>query len=117
PAYGKLGELQVLLSKGTTFQALSATLPPHILGAVKHELLIPSDHLSLTLLTNRPNITYAVTPLIGGPHNFRKFDCLIPPNYAAPMMIPKTLIFHDNKQEAVDASAYNNSHLPKTLQN
>ncbi|KAG1767763.1 hypothetical protein EDD22DRAFT_772932, partial [Suillus occidentalis] len=57
PAYSKLGELRVLLSKGTTFQALSATLPPHILSAIKHELLIPSDNLSLTLSTNRPNIT------------------------------------------------------------
>jgi hypothetical protein len=116
PAYSKLGELRVLLSKGTTFQALSATLPPHILSAIKHELLIPSDNLSLTLSTNRPNITYAVSPLIGGPRNFHNFDCLIPPNYTPPMIIPKTLIFHDNKLEAVDAAAYNNSRLPKALQ-
>ncbi|KAG0698346.1 hypothetical protein DFH29DRAFT_778620, partial [Suillus ampliporus] len=34
PAYGKLGELCVLLSKGTAFQALSATLPPHILSTI-----------------------------------------------------------------------------------
>ncbi|KAG1891422.1 P-loop containing nucleoside triphosphate hydrolase protein [Suillus subluteus] len=115
--HGKLGELRVLLSKGTTFQALSATLPPYILSAVKHELLIPSDNLSLTLSTNRPNITYAVTPLIGGPRNFHNFDCLIPLNYAIPMIIPKTLIFHDNELEAVNAAAYNNSRLPKALQN
>jgi superfamily II DNA helicase RecQ len=116
PSYGKLGQFRVLLSKDTTFQALSATLPPHILSAVKRELLIRSDHLSLTLSTNRPNITYAVTPLIGGLRNFHNFDCLIPPNYTPPMIIPKTLIFHDNKLEAVDAAAYNNSRLPKALQ-
>jgi hypothetical protein len=33
------------------------------------------------------------------------------------MMIPKTLIFHDNKQEAAAAAAYNDSCLPKALQN
>ncbi|KAG1766486.1 hypothetical protein EV702DRAFT_919830, partial [Suillus placidus] len=32
-----------------------------------------------------------------------------------PMMIPKTLTFHNNKQEA--AATYNNSCLPKDLQN
>jgi superfamily II DNA helicase RecQ len=117
PSYGKLGQFRVLLNKDTTFQALSATLPPHILTAVKCELLIRSNHLSLTLSTNRPNITYAVTPLIGGLRNFRNFDCLIPSNYMTPMIIPKTLIFHDNKQEAVDAAAYNDSRLPKALQN
>ncbi|KAF8836267.1 hypothetical protein BDN67DRAFT_911506, partial [Paxillus ammoniavirescens] len=34
PAYGKLGEFHILLIKGTPFQALSATLPPHILAVV-----------------------------------------------------------------------------------
>ncbi|KIK40440.1 hypothetical protein CY34DRAFT_24809 [Suillus luteus UH-Slu-Lm8-n1] len=111
-----LGQFRVLLSKDTTFQALSATLPPHILSTIKRELLIRSDHLSLMLSTNRPNITYAVTPLIGGLHNFHNFNCLIPPNYSPPMIIPKTLIFHDNKLKAVNAAAYNNSHLLKALQ-
>jgi superfamily II DNA helicase RecQ len=117
PAYGKLGELRVLLCKGTTFHALSATLPRHILSTVQHELMFSSDHISLALSTNRPNITYATTPIIGGLRNFRNFDCLIPENYAPPMMIPKTLIFHDNKQEAATAAAYNDSRLPKLLQN
>ncbi|KAG2110650.1 uncharacterized protein F5147DRAFT_651823 [Suillus discolor] len=84
PAYGKLGELRALLSKGTAFQALSATLPPHILSAVKNQLMVPPDHIYLAL---------------------------------PPMMIPKTLVFHDNMQEAVDAAAYNDSCLPKQLQN
>ncbi|KAG1790241.1 uncharacterized protein HD556DRAFT_1446377 [Suillus plorans] len=117
PSFSKLGELRVLLAKDTIYQALSATLPPHILSVIKWELSVPSNHLSLTLSTNRPNIVYAITPLIGGTRNFHNFDCLIPPNYTTPMIIPKTLIFHDNKQEAVDAAAYNNSHLPKALQN
>jgi superfamily II DNA helicase RecQ len=117
PAYGKLGELRVLLCKGTIFQALLATLPPHILSTVRHELMFSPDHISLALSTNRPNITYATTPVIGSLRNFHNFDVLIPENYSPPMMIPKTLIFHDNKQEAAAAAAYNDSRLPKALQN
>ncbi|KAG2144383.1 P-loop containing nucleoside triphosphate hydrolase protein [Suillus bovinus] len=114
PAYGKLGELHVLLCKEITFQALSATLPHHILSTVQCELMFLSDHISLALSTNHPNITYATTPIIGGLCNFHNFDCLIPDNYAPPMMIPKMLIFYDNKKEAA-AAAYNDSRLPKPL--
>lgn len=78
---------------------------------------MPPDHIHIALSANRQNITYATTPLIGGPRNFHNFDLLIPAEYRPPMMIPKTLIFHDNKQEAADAAAYNDSHLPKQLQN
>ncbi|KAG0695545.1 hypothetical protein DFH29DRAFT_780248, partial [Suillus ampliporus] len=55
PAYGKLSELCVLLSKGTVFQALSATLLPHILSTVKHQLMMPPDHIHLALSANRQN--------------------------------------------------------------
>ncbi|KIK99491.1 hypothetical protein PAXRUDRAFT_30500 [Paxillus rubicundulus Ve08.2h10] len=33
------------------------------------------------------------------------------------MIIPKTLVFHDCKQEALDVAIYNNSRLPKLLWN
>jgi hypothetical protein len=117
PSFGKLGELHVLLTKDTIYQALSVMLLPHILSVITQELSVPSNHLSLTLSTNLPNIVYAITPLISGTHNFHNFNCLIPSNYTTPTIIPKTLIFHNNKQEAVDAAAYNNSCLPKALQN
>ncbi|KAG1846148.1 hypothetical protein C8R48DRAFT_552877, partial [Suillus tomentosus] len=64
PSFSKLGELRVLLAKDTIYQALSAMLPPHILSIIKCELLVPSNRLSLTLSTNRPNIVYAITSLI-----------------------------------------------------
>ncbi|KAF9219320.1 hypothetical protein BS17DRAFT_676707, partial [Gyrodon lividus] len=64
PAYGKLANFRISLAKGTQFQALSATLPPHILDAVKHDLLISPDYVDLRIPVNRSNITYATTPVI-----------------------------------------------------
>ncbi|KAF8552162.1 hypothetical protein OG21DRAFT_1385871, partial [Imleria badia] len=55
PAYGKLAEFRVLLPKGTPFQALSATLPPHILSTITRELMISPNHEALRLSSNRPN--------------------------------------------------------------
>ncbi|KAF8432364.1 hypothetical protein L210DRAFT_873515, partial [Boletus edulis BED1] len=39
PAYGKLGLLRPLLSKGVPIQALSATLPDHVLTTSKLNLV------------------------------------------------------------------------------
>ncbi|KIJ05208.1 hypothetical protein PAXINDRAFT_93756, partial [Paxillus involutus ATCC 200175] len=39
PAYGRLGDFRILLPKGIPFQALSATLPLHILMTIKRELI------------------------------------------------------------------------------
>ena len=60
---------------------------------------------------------YATTPIIGTLHDFHNFNCLIPTNLHPPMDIPKTLVFHDSKQDATDAARYTNSRLPKELQN
>ncbi|KAF8124050.1 P-loop containing nucleoside triphosphate hydrolase protein [Boletus edulis] len=117
PAYGKLGEFRILLPKGTPFQALSATLPHHILAAVKEQLLITSDCLEMKLSSNRPNITYATLPLVGGLRNFRNFNILLPHEFHPPMIIPKTLIFHDCKQDATNAATYVDARLPHHLQN
>ncbi|KAF8119145.1 P-loop containing nucleoside triphosphate hydrolase protein [Boletus edulis] len=117
PAYGKLGEFRILLPKGTPFQALSATLPRHILAAVKEQLLMSSDCLEIKLSSNRPNITYATLPLVGSLRNFHNFDVLLPHEFHPPMAIPKTLIFHDCKQDATNAAAYVDARLPHNLQN
>ncbi|KAF8452791.1 P-loop containing nucleoside triphosphate hydrolase protein [Boletus edulis BED1] len=117
PAYGKLGELRVFLPKGTPFQMLSATLPPHILSTIKEQLMISSDYLEIRLSTNRPNITYATIPLVGGLRNFQNLNLLLLREFHPPMAIPKTLIFHDCKQDATDAAAYLNTRLPLNIWN
>ena len=55
--------------------------------------------------------------IVGGTRSFRNFDCLIPAHFHPPMEIPKTLIFHDCKQEATDAASYNDARLPPGLRN
>ena len=115
PAYGRLGEFRTILPDGIPFQALSATLPPHIHHIIQHELLM-SHPVPITLSTNRPNITYATTPIIGSIRNFQNLNCLVPTDFHPPIDIPKTLVFHDSKQDATDAACYTNARLPNDLQ-
>lgn len=121
PAYGNLkwGEFHILLPKGTPFQALSATLPHHILAAVKEQLLMSLNCLEMKLSSNRSNITYmyATHPLVGSLWNLHNFDFLLPQEFYPPMVIPKTLIFHDCKQNTTDATVYIDVRLPHNLQN
>jgi hypothetical protein len=117
PAYGRLGDFHVLLPRGTPFQALSATLPPHILTAIKRELNLAHGYLHIRLSTNHPGITYAVVNLTTSLNDFRNLNFLLPPRLHPPMQIPKTLIFHDCKLEATNAALYVDSHLPVHLRN
>ena len=117
PAYSHLGEFRAILPEHVVFQALSATFPQHIYDIVQRELLIRPNHLTITLSANRSNIVYATTPIIGNIHDFHNLDFLIPTNYHPPMIIPKTLIFYDSKQDAKDATKYTNARLPQPLQN
>ncbi|KAF8833130.1 hypothetical protein BDN67DRAFT_871712, partial [Paxillus ammoniavirescens] len=43
PAYGRLGDFRILLPKGIPFQALSATLPPHIPTTIQRKLILSSN--------------------------------------------------------------------------
>ena len=113
PPYAKLGCLCVLLSKGTPFQALSATLPDHILATVKHHPSIAPNSLELHLTTNCPNITYATLPIVGSLWNFENLRFLIPSTFHPPMVVPKTLIFHDSKQDTMNAADFIESNLPQ----
>ena len=67
---------------------------------------MPSGYLEMKLWSNRPNITYVTIPLAGGLQNFRNFDLLLPWQFHPPMVLLKTLVFHDSKQDATDAATY-----------
>lgn len=113
-AWGKLGELRLVLPRNTPFQALSGTFPPHIVRCVREQLLFHSDNVVIHLTSNRPNITYAVHPIIGSLNNFQNLQFLIPEHRDDPFdskRIPKTIVFHDNLQEAANAAKYLNSML------
>ena len=47
PAYGKIGLLHPLLSKGVPMQALSARLPDHVLATVKTQLFLSPNLLEI----------------------------------------------------------------------
>jgi len=118
PAYGRLAEFRAILPDTVAFQALSATLPPHIYSVVQRELAMRPNHVRITVSTNRPNIVYATSPIVGNLREFHNFDCLVPKDFDPELTtIPKTLVFHDNKRDATDAARYTNERLPIPLQN
>ncbi|KAF9545083.1 hypothetical protein CPC08DRAFT_649450 [Agrocybe pediades] len=116
PAWGALDEVRARLPKATTWQALSATLPLHILKRVDENLSFPQTRRLLRLSINRRNISYAVHTLVNGIQDFHNLDCVIPQPFHPPMRLPKLLIVHDNKAEADKASSYLNSRLPLAFQ-
>jgi superfamily II DNA helicase RecQ len=120
-AWGKLGELRLVLPKGTPVQALSGTFPPHIVNCIKEQLLFQSDNdVMINLTSNRPNITYAVHPIVGSLSNFQNLQFLIPEHGGHPFdlkRIPKTVVFHDNLQEAANAAKCLNNLFPGAMQN
>lgn len=118
PAWGSIGELRLLLPKNTPFQALSGTLPPHIIKSITDKLLFPSEYVTISLTANRPNITYATHPITGSLSSFQNLRLLIPDHGNETFdhkVIPKTIIFHDNLQEAANAANYLNSLFPETM--
>lgn len=79
--------------------------------------MISPDALELRLPTNQSNITYAITPVVGNLRNFDNLRFLVPTTFHPPMAIPKTLIFHDSKQDATAATTFMDSILPQSLRN
>ncbi|KAJ7894609.1 hypothetical protein B0H14DRAFT_2334301 [Mycena olivaceomarginata] len=94
--HGTLNELRIRLTKGTPFQALSATFPPHIKSAAIENLNFdPKSLVSLALSCNRPNIIYATHCIVGSLSN----------------------VFHDDTQKSSDAASYQDALLPPELHN
>lgn len=115
PAYGMLDVVRLLFSKRTAISAYSATLPPHMLKVVTSKLSMPTNYLSIDVSLNWPNVVYATHQLVGGTSNYNNLNCVIPVPYHPPMLIPRGVIFFDDKTEASDASAHLNNRLPEAL--
>ena len=117
-AWGSLGELRLVLAKDTPFQALSGTFPKHIVDCVINKLQFPSSYVTVTLTSNQPNITYATYPLSGPLSNYQNLQFLIPNTGNQPFdihLIPKMLIFHDDREEAAGAAKFLNTLCPEPL--
>ncbi|KAF7297686.1 P-loop containing nucleoside triphosphate hydrolase protein [Mycena kentingensis (nom. inval.)] len=110
PAFGSLNALRVRLPKNIPVSAASATLPPHIKSfLLRHLNFDPSRAVSLTLSANRPNIALATHQLVGSLSDFRNLDFLVPTPFKP---IPKTIIFHNNRDECAAAAAHLRARLP-----
>ena len=93
PAWGQLGELRLWLPKNTLFQALSGTLPCHVINCITDKLLFQLDYIPIHLTLNQPNITFATHPISGSLNNFCDLLFLIPEHQNHPFnpkLIPKT---------------------------
>ena len=116
PAWAKLNEVRLRLPKAISVQALSATIPNHILDIVDKHLLLSPEHRIISLSINRPNIMYANHLLVGGINNYKNLDCIIPADLHPPIRLPKLLIVHDDKAEVSRVATYLNNRLPPALQ-
>ena len=116
PAWGQLGEFRIKLGKSVVFQALSGTQPPHIKKTIIDRLLFDEKNLcSIKLSSNRPNMAYATHAIVGNLSDFRNLDFLVPDPYPDDFRLPKTLVFHDNRNECTAAAVYINDRLPNSL--
>ncbi|KAF8891501.1 hypothetical protein CPB84DRAFT_1683338 [Gymnopilus junonius] len=101
PAWGRLGEFRIKLGKNVVVQALSGMQPEHIKKAIIKCLLFDKSKLySIKLSSNRPNITYATHQIVNKLSDIQNLNFLIPTPYPTDFHLPKTLIFHDNSDEA-----------------
>jgi superfamily II DNA helicase RecQ len=115
PAYGVLNVVRLLFSKHMAVSAHSATLPLHMLKVIASKLSMPTNYLPIDVTSNRPNVVYATHKLVGGTSNYNNLNCVIPIPYHPPMLIPKGVIFFDDKAESSDALAHLNYRLPPEL--
>lgn len=97
-SYTRLSTFRVKLPHDIPFVMLSATLPRHIVSPLS-KLLLLNDAKETRLCLNRPNIYYAVQPLITGTKEFRNLSLLVPTSAHLLGSLRKTIIFFDDKRE------------------
>jgi hypothetical protein len=117
-AWGRLAEFCIKLGKGVPAQALSGMQPPHIKKMIIEHLLFDETKLcSIKLSSNHANTVYATHPIVGERSDFCNLDFLVPDNCPTDICFPKTIVFHDDSDEASNTALYINRQLPVCLQN
>ncbi|KAF8132641.1 P-loop containing nucleoside triphosphate hydrolase protein, partial [Mycena galopus ATCC 62051] len=118
PSFSDLGErLRVHLPATTPCTAYSASMPPQIMNLVTSTLRMePYKTVKIELTTNRPNLVYAVIPMVGSIDNFANLDFLwpdsFPPNF---ILRQKSIVFIDHKRKAARLAEYLNAKVPHDL--
>lgn len=93
---------------------MSGTLPPHIKATVEEVLREACTKIELT--SNRPNITYAASPITSSFNDWHNLDFVIPRSFN-PDDQPKrkTVVFIDNTQSTVELAQHLDQLLPRSL--
>jgi superfamily II DNA helicase RecQ len=118
PAYGKLSELRTKLKRRTPFQALSGTLPPHILRLVIDNLQMDEKSLlHIKLTSDRPNTTYWTHRLEGPLSDFSNLDFLVPKGTGAEAAsrMTQVLVFYDDRDGCARLAGYLNDRFDSTV--
>jgi hypothetical protein len=92
--------------------------PPHIKKAIIEHLLFNEKKLcSIKLSSNCANTVYVMHPIVGQLSDFCNLDFLVLENCPADICLPKTIVFHDDSDEASNVALYIDHRLPVHLQN
>lgn len=104
-SYARLGTFRLKLPHDTPVVVVSATFPHHIIPPLSGLLLLKNTK-ETRLCLNRPNLYYAVQPLITGTKEFRNLSLLVPASANLLSSLRKTIIFFDDKRELEGACSY-----------
>ena len=104
-SYARLSAFRLKLPRDIPFVVLSATLPCHIIPPLSNLLLLKNAK-ETRLCLNRPNIYYAVQPLITGTKEFQNLSLLVPASTSLLGSLWKTIIFFDDKRELDGACCF-----------
>jgi superfamily II DNA helicase RecQ len=96
-SYARLCTFRLKLPCSVPFVVLSATLPHHIVLPLS-SLLFLKNAKETRLCLNRPNIYYAVQPLVTGTKELRNLTPLVPASSNLLGSLRKTIIFFDDKR-------------------
>ncbi|KAJ7744501.1 P-loop containing nucleoside triphosphate hydrolase protein [Mycena maculata] len=117
PAFSDLGErVRVHLPSSAVCTAYSASMPNRVCNLLMKTLRMePTKTVKLELSTNRPNLIYATIPMIGSINNFTNLHFLFRQPFPANYLLPKSMIFLDDKKKAAKLARHLNSELSPAL--
>jgi len=115
--YKDLGRLRYMLPHGLPFAIVSATLPPRVLADVSDILQICTEKLYPIRRSNdRSNVSLIVRKMKYPANSFKDLAFLVPEGWKPGDKIDSFAVFFDNKTEAVRATAFLKSRVPKAHQ-
>ena len=115
PAWGRLGELKIILPRRVQWTFLSATFPPHIRTTIE-DTLLKHGYSSIHTTSNRPNTTYATHEVINNIENMQNYECFLSNPFSLESQ-PRVLIFVNKEELAGYISIHLDSCLPLEFRN